>query len=68
MFPVAFKNALKNMRHFNARRNLKAISGASTSSSSDPGPSILVNSTEHEVSIEEGGCNGIYYYRYYSLL
>ena len=57
MFPVAFKKleALKKMRHYNARRNLKAISGASTSSSSDPGPSILVNSTETEVSIEEGG-------------
>ena len=55
MFPVAFKKALKKMRHYNARRNLKAISGpgTGTSSSSDPGPSVLVNSTETEVSIEE---------------
>ena len=55
MFPVAFKKAWKKMRHYNARRNLKDISGANTSSSPDPGPSILVNSTETEVSIEEGG-------------
>ena len=55
MFPVAFKKALKKMRHYNARSNLKTISGASTLSSSDPDPSILVNSTETEVSIEEGG-------------
>ena len=55
MFPVSFKGAMKKILHYNARRNLKAISGTGTSSASEPGPSTWADASEVKVSIEKGG-------------